>query len=659
MEQRIDKKVLEYMGIYKTKEATKQKKDFALKVRDDIQKITNLFIERVYLMDDYAWGKEDGTPAIALLSDVRVKDIEKIFHLVSDYCYEKNVRILMWSMCQFEKRKKNPTELDYYIENYGVKVYDEGSVINIDENVKATMYAGRTQTYRQFYEFEKDHPEQLLKSLLEIYALKINYPVNMERSLEETIEYIKYISKDKYILETIEKFNVKDADQFKLCSELEEYIKKLKQIKPIMELEDKPTMKVYERLSAIKEKQGKVNKNNITGYNLYTMYVIQKRNMYEIANLFDTDQQFISTTCKKFGIRTLDSFWYESAEDMVRKTCKNDMQSGHHVLREVGVFNFEAHTYDILDYMRDGEKYLLKEFWQFTNGERSGIELHKAKTAKNVYFRAYLCAELLKQNNLIEEVDYLTYRITNEGKDTLKRAILFQKKKLGLIDICELNGAVDFYAISITRLPNGIILYDSTLEELEVYEKEEIEASDYDEVQNNEPKGLEEISFDKVPAKVKKKRDKKQRNSVKTDYEKVNNAKEAIRKKSERLVYDMERQKLIDDNREDLLKKVIWESEEHGDGAGYDIQSLEKRDGEYVEIYIEVKGTNKNINEPFEISVNEVEKSNECGDRYYIYRVGNIHSEKPKFYKINGRIEDNFKLEATNYLASKKIQQKI
>ena len=38
------------------------------------------------------------------------------------------------------------------------------------------------------------------------------------------------------------------------------------------------------------------------------------------------------------------------------------------------------------------------------------------------------------------------------------------------------------------------------------------------------------------------------------------------------------------------------------------LQSLEKRNGEYVVIYIEVKGTNKSINEPFEISANEVKK---------------------------------------------------
>jgi len=664
MEQRIDKKVLEYMGIYKTKEVTKEKKELALKVKEDITALTKLTIERVYLIDDYIWGKEDGTPAIALLSDVRVKDIDAIFYLVEDYCYGKNIKLLMWSMCQFEERKNNPIELDYYIENYGVKIYDTGKLIDINENVKTTAYAARTQLFRQFYEFEKDIPEGLLKSLLEIYALKINYPVNNERTLEETIEYIKHISKDEFILQTLEQYNKKDVDKLALCKELEIYVKKLKQIKIVMELEEKPTMKVYERLVALKEKQGKLNINNLTRDNLYIMYVIQKKQIFEIAQLFDVDEEFISKTRKNFGIKMLDSIWYKVVGEMISKSYSENMDAAYEMLKNIGVFNFEKHLYDILNYMRDGEKYLLKEFWKFAVGKRTGIELHKAKTAKDVYFRAYLCVDLLKQNNLIEEVDYLTYKITNEGKNLLKEILIIENQEINLKKICMITGEANFYALCLI-MHNGEILYCANSEELEKYDEEEdgeVEEIEFfeeieDEIQCIEPKAMEEISFDKVPAKVKKKQDKKQRKSVKKDYKKVNNAKEIIREKSERLVYNMERQKLIDDNREDLLNQVIWESEENGDGAGYDIQSLEKRNGEYVIIYIEVKGTNKSINEPFEISANEVEKSNECGDRYYIYRVGNIHSETPKYYKINGRIEDNFELEATNYKANKKFQK--
>jgi len=47
--------------------------------------------------------------------------------------------------------------------------------------------------------------------------------------------------------------------------------------------------------------------------------------------------------------------------------------------------------------------------------------------------------------------------------------------------------------------------------------------------------------------------------------------------------------------------------------------------------------------------------SNRYGDRYFIYRIGEIYSDVPKFYKINGRIEDNFELEAVNFKARKKI----
>lgn len=656
MEQRIDKPVLEYMGIYKTKEATKEKIDLAMKVKNDITKLTNLEIERVYLMDDYAWGKNNETPAIALLSDVRVKDIQEIFHLVREYCYE--IRILMWSMCQFEERKNNPTELDYYIENYGIKIYDTGKIIDIDENVKATEYAARTQAFRKYFEFEEDEPELQMKSLLEIYALKINYPINTKRNLEQLIKYIKHISNDEFVLEIIEQFNKKDIDQLKLCGKLEAYIKKLKQIKPIMELEDKPTMKVFERLAAIKQKQGKININNLTKHNLYTMYIIQRKGINAIAELFDVDKEFISKTRKKFCIKPSESMWYEKIGELVSKTCKQHMELGYKVLKEMGVFNFEKHVYDILNYMRDGEKYLLKEFWKFTVDERNGIELSQAGATKDVYFRAYLCAELLKQNNFIQEVDYLTYRITNEGKKLLKRAILSENENLSLEKICKITGEVNFYALCLIRTNNGEILYCANSEELDKYSEDEYEELAQieleDEMRNDEPKEIEEISFDKVAAKTKNNREKKQKSSVKRDYDKVNNAKEVIREKSERLIYNLERQKLIDAKREDLLDKVIWESEAHGDGAGYDIKSLEKRDGEYVEIYIEVKGTNKSVNEPFEISLNEIEKSNEYGDRYYIYRVGKIHSETPQYYKINGRLEENFELKAINFRASKK-----
>lgn len=664
MDQRIDKEVLEYMGIYKTKEATKEKAELGLKTKDEIEKITGLKIERVYLMDEYAWGKDDSTPSFCFLSDVRVRDVDNVFNNVKEYAWKANMNILVWSMCQFEKRKNNPTELDYYIENYGTKIYDTEKLIDIDEKVKSTRYASKVNTYKKYFKYEENNPKAIIKDLLEIYALKIDYPINIDQNLENTIKYIKHISKDKYILKSIEAFKKEEYDKLKICRDLEKYIKDLKQIRPKMELDNIPTMKVYERFLDIKNKDGKVNISNFTKDNLYIMNVIQDQIANNIAELFDIDEKEVVKRRNRFGYRALDSIWYEHIGELIAKCVDENMDEAYSTLKRVGVFNFEKHTYDILKYMRDGDKYLLREFWKLTNGEREGIELSHAKTGKDVYFRAYLCVELLKQNKFIEETDFLTYKITKKGKDLLEELKYVNIEELNLLEIAKITGTAYFYALSVIRLNNGELMYCGDADELDKYyqyseEWEEVVTLDeYQEpIESNGKKyeGIVEVSFEDVVVKQKSNsRGRSQTRRTKADYNKINISKEKVGKDSEKLVFDSEKERLIKENREDLAEEVLWESEENGDGAGYDIKSFEKKDGEYIEIYIEVKGTNKSINEPFDISKNEIEASNKYKEQYYIYRVANIYSNKPKFYRINGRIEDNFSLEATSFKARKK-----
>ncbi len=663
MDQRIDKEVLEYMGIYKTKEATKEKIELGLKIKNEIEKLTGLKIERVYLMDEYAWAKEDSTPSFCFLSDVRVRDVDNVFNNVKEYAFKVNINILVWSMCQFEKRKNNPTELDYYIENYGIKIYDTGKLVDINERVKVTEYASKMDIYRQYFKYEENNPKAIIKDLLEIYALKIDYPINKRQNLSETINYIEHISKDEYVLKAIEGFNKEETDKLKICKDLEEYIKDLKQIRPKMELENIPTMEVYERFLDIKNKEGKVSISNLTKDNLYTMEVIQDHILYDISKLFNIDEKELSKMRKRFGYRVLDSIWYENIGELIAKCVDENMDEAYFTLKRMGVFNFEKHTYDILKYMSDGERYLLKEFWKLTNGERKGIELSHAKTAKDVYFRAYLCVELLKQNGFIEETDFLTYKITKSGKDLLERLKYKNIEELNLLEIAKITGTAYFYALSVIRLSTGELMYCGDADELDKYYEHTGEwktvAVDEDQesvgVNEKEYEDIVEVSFEDVEVKKKANNGEKlQVRRTKADYNKINISKEKVGKDSEKLVYDLEKERLIKENREDLAKEVFWESEENGDGAGYDIKSFEMKDEEYIEIYIEVKGTNKSINEPFDISKNEIEASNKYKEQFYIYRVGNVYSNKPKFYKINGRIEDNFRLEATSFKARKK-----
>lgn len=655
MDERIDKKVLEYMGIYKTKKITDEKIKLGLKIKNELTKLTGIKIERVYAFDEYAWGKSEDRPELCFLSDVRIKDIDKVFKDVEEYARKNNFGILFWSMCQFEKRKCNPTELDYYIENYGIKIYDTEKVIDINERVKVTKYASKMELYRWYYQFEENNPAAIMKDLLEIYALKIDYPINDEQDLEKTIEYIKHISKDKNVLDKIEEFNKEDNDKFKICEELEEYIKNLKQIRPQMTTEDIPTMKVYEKLLDIKNKNGKVSINNLTKENLYTMEIIQGKMPDEIADLFEIDVKEIYKMRKKFGFKIMDSIWYNNIGELIAKTVNQDMGEAYSAFKRIGIFNFEKHTNDILRYMRDGERYLLKEFWKLTNGKREGLELQKATTAKDVHFRAYLCVELLKQNGFISEVDFLTYKITKKGKDLLEDLNYSVVNELNMIEIAKITGQANFFALSIIRFRDGEIIYCGDADELDKYcnDEEEIEYIDLDDEENG--MNITEVSFEDVGTKRKaNNKNKLQEKIRKVNYSKVNLSKEKVGKDCEELIYNLEKEKLKKEKREDLAESIVWESVENGDGVGYDIRSFEKRNGRYIEIYIEVKGTNKSVNEPFDISINEIEASNRYKEQYYIYRVGNIYSDNPKFYKINGRVEDNFSLEATSFKARKK-----
>ena len=75
---------------------------------------------------------------------------------------------------------------------------------------------------------------------------------------------------------------------------------------------------------------------------------------------------------------------------------------------------------------------------------------------------------------------------------------------------------------------------------------------------------------------------------------------------------------------------------------GYDIRSYnvdEKR-----EMYIEVKTTTGSSTTPFYISENEIDKSRELKDKYYIYRLYKMDRHNPKnvdYFILQGDISTN------------------
>lgn len=119
----------------------------------------------------------------------------------------------------------------------------------------------------------------------------------------------------------------------------------------------------------------------------------------------------------------------------------------------------------------------------------------------------------------------------------------------------------------------------------------------------------------------------------------------------EALVYEYEREKLIDLGRSDLAEKIRWISRDDGDGYGYDIQSFDIIDGKVKEIYIEVKSTSSSLTSDFEMSSNELEFAKKHKNNYKIYRVCK-NGKKTSGYIIEDTLDEKFDITPSVYKVS-------
>lgn len=119
----------------------------------------------------------------------------------------------------------------------------------------------------------------------------------------------------------------------------------------------------------------------------------------------------------------------------------------------------------------------------------------------------------------------------------------------------------------------------------------------------------------------------------------------------EELVLSYERDRLVLLGLEEYADKIVWVSDSD-DSAGFDIKSYDlDSKGKVKEIKIEVKTSREKVDVDFFVSKNEVEKSKLYADHYYVYRIYDVYSEHPKFYRVLGKIEDNFILDPYTYTA--------
>ncbi|MDE6241230.1 MAG: DUF3578 domain-containing protein [Anaeroplasmataceae bacterium] len=113
------------------------------------------------------------------------------------------------------------------------------------------------------------------------------------------------------------------------------------------------------------------------------------------------------------------------------------------------------------------------------------------------------------------------------------------------------------------------------------------------------------------------------------------------------LIYEIERLRKLG-----LLwhaANVKWCSIE-SDAYGYDIESFDlDTNGNVIPIKIEVKSTVNKLDTEFFISKNELETSRKYNNSYFIYRIYDLNSLTPKFYRACGEIEDNFFVDPVSF----------
>ena len=83
-----------------------------------------------------------------------------------------------------------------------------------------------------------------------------------------------------------------------------------------------------------------------------------------------------------------------------------------------------------------------------------------------------------------------------------------------------------------------------------------------------------------------------------------------------------------------------------GDGVGFDVLSFDEADDS--ERFIEVKTTGLGKHFPFYVTANEVRCSEDCPDRFRLYRVFDF-SRDPRVYVVGGALSRECRLEPAVY----------
>lgn len=126
----------------------------------------------------------------------------------------------------------------------------------------------------------------------------------------------------------------------------------------------------------------------------------------------------------------------------------------------------------------------------------------------------------------------------------------------------------------------------------------------------------------------------------------------------EELVLEYEKRRLYALGEIEAANSIKWASK-LSDSYGYDIQSFDYINGRLTPIQIEVKTTPSPVDVDFYVSINELERSREHKETYFVYRIYDVNSMSPKIYRARGEIDRNFTIDPVTFKARYKYPKVV
>lgn len=319
--------------------------------------------------------------------------------------------------------------------------------------------------------------------------------------------------------------------------------------------------------------------------------------------------------------------------------------------------------YVVLLFNKDGNSFYLS----LSQGITNFINLYTKKKDRDIaikssveYFRSEIPDKLLKDYSFSTQTINLGESVGQLAKGYISTTIISKKYEVNNFD--EIDFLESLQALVIEY--QDIITYIGTKTYNEVLElinpKENFESVDQAiEDINNTLKDTYITSRGVIQKPIKVEQGKlkpekygrltQKRINKKIDHLKVSKERYQTGLKGEELALEIERDRLINLGLEPNLY-IKWCSTE-SDSYGYDIESVDYKNGSLEKIFIEVKATKDIRDNPFFISKNELETSNQKADKYRVLRIYDIRSVTPKYYFADGNIEENFYIDPVTYSA--------